>query len=311
MDYQHEPVLLDEVIEYLNPQPGQNFVDGTLGGGGYSLALLAKVGPKGKVLSIDLDKVALEHYQAQVAQAKNALIAHGNFKDIDHITAHHNFGPIHGIVVDIGLSSYQIDQSERGISFQRHELLDMRFDMSHDTVDARFMLNHYSQSQLAQIFREFGEEKFAGKIALSIVKERVHGYLKYTTDLNEIIQKSLPKPVAMRWKDTARRIYQALRIAVNHELDNLRDFLPKAIDLLAPGGRLAVVTFHSLEDRMVKEYFNERQVSCVCPPDFPICTCGTVPDAVVITKKPISATKKELENNPRATSAKLRVIEKK
>lgn len=311
MDYQHEPVLLDEVLQYLKPEAGQNFVDGTLGGGGYSKALLDKVGPKGKVLSIDLDAVALEHYEASVGKAKNALTAHANFKDIDHVVTRHAFGPIHGIVVDIGLSSYQIDQSQRGISFQKHELLDMRFDMSHDSVDARFMLNHYSQSQLAEIFREFGEEKFAGKIALSIIKERANGYLKYTTDLNEIIQKSLPKPVAMRWKDTARRVYQALRIAVNHELDNLRDFLPKAIDLLAPGGRLAVVTFHSLEDRIVKDYFNDRQQACVCPPDFPICTCGTIPDAMVITKKPITASKTELERNPRAHSAKLRVIEKK
>jgi 16S rRNA (cytosine1402-N4)-methyltransferase len=311
--YTHQPVLLEEVLSSLHPESGQNFVDATLGGGGYSRALLLRVEPDGRVLSIDLDQDAIANYgQSLKGQTleKRALAVHGNFRDIDKVLARHHFPAPDGIVADIGLSSYQIDESGRGLSFQKHEPLDMRFDQRGDTITAAFILNNYDDRQLTKIFREYGEERHAQKIARDIVRQRAIKPLHYTTDLTELIQSSLPKPVKHKWRDTARRIFQALRIAVNYELDNLQEFLPKAFDLLKPGGRLAVVTFHSLEDRIVKQYFVSLTKGCVCPLDFPECRCGRNPQGKLLNKKPVTAGAAEQEKNPRSLSAKLRAIQK-
>lgn len=318
--YTHIPVLLNEVLELLDPKQNKNYVDSTLGGGGYTEKLLEANAPNGKVLSIDLDQAALDNAKEKFSKAGDRLtLVHGNFRDFDKLISRHQFTGIAGVVADIGLSSYQLDESERGISFQKKELLDMRFDSSSDQPDARFLLHHRSVEELTKIFLDYSEEKYSYKIAQNIVKSiekarAEHGptneVLKYTTDLVEIIQDSLPKPEKHRWTDTARRIFQALRIEVNHELVNLETFLPKAFALLEPEGRLAVVTFHSLEDRIVKKYFKELATGCICPPEFPVCKCGLNPQGKILTKKAVTATNSELENNPRAKSAKLRVVQK-
>lgn len=312
-NYNHIPVLLQQAITLLDPQPGQRFVDGTLGGGGYTSELLNKVGKKGAVLSIDLDQAALDNAKTKFAKevkSKNLVLAHGNFSQLDKILEHKEFYDIDGIVADIGLSSFQLDQSGRGITFQKKEPLDMRFDTSSKEPDARFMVNEYSEAELSKIFSDYGEEKESKRIARAIVKAREAKKLHYTTDLTDLIQEALPKPVKHRWADSARRIFQALRISVNHELDNLESFLPKALDLVKPGGIIVIVSFHSLEDRIVKQFFLEAAKGCICPKEFPICKCGRTPKAEIITKKIVTATEAELSSNSRSGSAKLRAIRK-
>ncbi len=311
MSYEHTPVLLKQVIEYLDPKPGQNFVDATLGGGGYTQAILNKVEPNGKVLAIDLDNDAIENLKSKILNLKFLTLVHGNFAEIDKIAEHHEFTGIDGIVADLGLSSYELDQSGRGMSFQKKEVLDMRFNREGESIDAKFVLHNYEQNRLQQIFSEYGEEKFSRQIAKKIkeARDKKQG-IHYTTDLYKIIADALPKPVKHKAADSARRIFQALRIEVNHELTNLEEFLPKAFDLLNPGGRLAVITFHSLEDRIVKHFFLKLNKGCVCPPEFPQCLCGKSPQGKILTKKPVSASETELAANPRSKPAKLRAIVK-
>lgn len=320
--YTHVPVLLKQAITLLDPKPGCRFVDGTLGGGGYTKALLEKVQPNGTVLAIDLDESALKNARENFAseiKSKSLILAHGNFSQIDtFVSAHketYGFNAIDGIVADIGLSSFQLDESNRGITFQKKEPLDMRFDLSSNDPDARFILNEYSEEELAHIFENFGEEKESKRIARAIVNFRGNRseatqHLHYTTDLVEIIQKALPKPIQHKWQDHARRIFQALRIAVNHELENLETFLPKALDLVKPGGVIVIVSFHSLEDRMVKQFFVEAAKGCICPKEFPICLCNQTPQVEILTKKPITAEADELTHNTRSASAKLRAVRK-
>lgn len=309
--YKHIPVLLNEVIEILQPKTGEMFLDGTLGGGGYSKAILEKVAPTGKVLSIDLDDDAIKNFKGQILNSKykkNSVIVHGNFRDIDAIVKTHEFRNISGIVADLGLSSYELEQSGRGITFQKKEPLDMRFDQKKHTETAAFILNNYEEKQLVNIFKEFGEEPFARLIARGIIRARQESSVRFTTELADVITKSVPAKFRHKAKDSMRRVFQALRIAVNHELENLEQFLPKALELLNPGGKLAIVSFHSLESRMVKEFFVKASKGCICPPDFPICVCGRNPAAKLITRKPITAGKKELQDNPRSKSAELRAI---
>ncbi len=313
MSYSHIPVLLDQAISLLDPKPGQRFVDATLGGGGYTSELLKKVGSKGAVLAIDLDTEALANAEQKFAKeikSKNLVLAHNNFAQLDKILEHKDFYEIDGIVADIGLSSFQLDQSGRGITFQQKEPLDMRFDISSPEPDARFILNEYSEEKLTKIFREYGEDKESKRIAHGIVVARKEKPLHYTTDLVEVIKEALPKPVKHRWADSARRIFQALRIAVNHELLNLETFLPKALDLVKPGGVIAIVSFHSLEDRIVKQYFVESSKGCVCPKEFPVCVCGQTPRVEILTKKLQKASVEELAENSRSNPAKLRAIRK-
>ena len=313
MDYYHVPVLLNEIIEYLDPRPGQNFVDATLGGGGYSRQILEEIGASGKLLSIDMDLEAIEFAGNPKSKIQNPnwILHHGNFRDIDKIIKHHDFPAPDGIVADIGLSSHQLDGSERGISFQKKEILDMRFDKSSDEPDAKFILNNYEEERLLKIFRDYGEEKFSKQIVRKILENRDKRIeIRYTTDLYGIIQEALPKPIKHRADDSARRIFQALRIEVNHELENLEAFLPKAFDVLKVGGKLVVVSFHSLEDRIVKQNFVGLTKGCVCPLEFPTCICGKSPQGKILTKKPVSASESEISDNPRSRPAKLRVIQK-
>ena len=310
--YQHHPVLLKEVLAFLEPAKGKNFVDATLGGGGYSLALLERVSPSGKVLSIDLDQVAIDNFHSKLSSdfAKQALVSHGNFADVDKFVEKYEFTDIAGIVADLGLSSYQLDNSGRGITFQKKEPLDMRFDQSQNGSDAKFILNSKTEAELSKIFSDYGEEKFSRQIAHAVVLARKEKPFHYTTELLESITEALPKPVKHKANDSARRIFQALRIAVNHELESLENFLPKAFDLLSRNGVMVIVSFHSLEDRIVKQYFNELAQGCVCPIDFPLCVCGRNPKAKVLTKKPLTASEDELNFNPRSKPAKLRAIKK-
>lgn len=311
MQYHHQPVLLNEVLEFLKPKHGQNYIDATLGGGGYTQAILERVKPNGQVLAIDLDEEAIQNTRNQISNSENLILHHGNFRDIDAIVKQYNFSKPDGIVADIGLSSYQLDQAERGISFQKNEVLDMRFDKSSSQPDAKFILNNYEEEKLLKIFRNYGEEKFAKQIANKVLGLRTKGEeIKYTTDLYKIIKDALPKPVKHRANDSARRIFQALRIEVNQELENLESFLPQAFEILKSGGRLAVVSFHSLEDRIVKQFFANICKGCICPIDFPICVCKKTILATIETKKPILASENEKIKNPRSISAKLRVIKK-
>lgn len=308
--YAHIPVLLNEVIEYLEPQPGQNVIDATLGGGGYTQAILKEIGETGKLLAVDLDKDAIENFSIQDTKHKiqNTILAQGNFSKIDQIAKNHNFPAPDGIVADLGLSSYELEH--RGISFQTNQPLDMRFDLS-QPLDAKFVLNNYEQEKLIKIFEEYGEEKFSRQITRKVIGIREEGReIKHTKELCEIIKDALPKPFKHKADDSARRIFQALRIEVNHELSNLEEFLPKAFDLLAPGGRLVVVSFHSLEDRIVKQFFAGLAKGCVCPPEFPQCLCGQTPKAKILTKKPVTANSYELAHNSKSKPAKLRAVEK-
>lgn len=321
MNYSHIPVLLNEVLEYLALKPGQNIVDATLGGGGYTRVIIDKIKPNGKVLAVDLDADAIEYFKLQVltspsssfekegnTEAPQITLAHGNFAYIDKIIRNHNFPAPDGIVADLGLSSFELEH--RGISFQTNQPLDMRFDLS-QPEDAKFILNNYDEKRLVKIFENYGEEKFARQIAHKVIGLRAKGeVIKHTNDLYQIIREALPKPVKHKADDSARRIFQALRIEVNHELENLQEFLPKAFDLLVLGGRMVVVSFHSLEDRIVKQFFAGLAKGCVCPPDFPQCICGKNPRGKILTKKPVTANSRELAANSRSKPAKLRAIVK-
>lgn len=307
--HHHIPVLLKEVISVLDPKPGENFIDATLGGAGYTAELLKRTEPNGKILGIDLDEKAVNSAKKIFAKNKQVILIHGNFKDLDSIVKRLDFANIAGIVADLGFSSVQLDESSRGLSFQKKEVLDMRFDQTGEQVDAKFILNRYEENRLTEIFKKFGEERFSRQIAKKIIWYRTQNQeIKYTTQLYNIINSALPKPIKYKADDSARRIFQALRIAVNHELDNLQEFLPKAFALLKPQGRLAVVSFHSLEDRIVKQYFAGLSRGCVCPPDFPQCICGRNPQAKLLTKKAMVPSAEEIQANPRSKSAKLRAV---
>lgn len=309
--YNHTPVLLQEVLVHLSPAINQNFVDGTLGGGGYTQALLEATAPDGKVLAFDLDQTAIDNARKNLAGFADRLtIDHKNFSELEKSIQQHDFTSIDGIVADIGISSAQLEQSDRGISFQSDSHLDMRFDLSSSQPDASFLVNNHSLDQLTDVFRKYGEEKYSRQIAKQIVATRADSQITRTTQLNQAIEDALPKPVKHLWKQSARRIYQALRIEVNHELQNLERFLPAALNAVKPGGRIVLVTFHSLEDRIVKQFFRSVAQGCVCPPEFPICKCGNNPQAKILTKKPVTPSEAERASNPRSQSAKLRAIKK-
>ncbi len=309
-DYQHNPVLLKEVIDYLNPKTGGVYFDATLGGGGYTNAILQKGGKKSYVIATDLDEASIENFTVQFPKLSTQVkLFHNNFADIDKVIEKAGLGAPDGIVADIGFSSFQLDKSKRGISFELDEPLDMRFDIS-QRVTARFILEHKTEAELAKIFLDYGEEKLAKKIAKAIVVQRQSKSIKTTSDLRDLLNTTLKFLPPLKIKDVIRRIFQALRIAVNLELENLENFLPKAFDILKPGGVMVVVSFHSLEDRIVKQFFKNLTKGCVCPIEFPVCVCGKNPRGKILTNKPITASDQELHSNPRSKPAKLRAIKK-
>lgn len=304
MSLQHEPVLLNEVIEYLNPQPGQNFVDCTLGGGGHARAILEKTTPGGKLLAIDLDIKALEIAKTNLKEySSRILFINDNFKHLENIVRLEGLNKYDGILLDLGLSSIELSDEDRGFSFQKNNVLDMRFGSGGKT--AADIVNGYKEADLARIFKEYGEERHGSLIARAIVNYRGKEKILKANQLVAIIEsvyKNKPKPKI----HVATKVFQALRIEVNDELNNLKQVLPVALKLLATGGRIAVISFHSLEDRIVKNFFKQEAKDCLCPPSLPICRCNHKAGLRILTKKVITPREQEIKNNPRSRSAKLR-----
>ena len=302
MEFVHKSVLFDEAIKALDLNENKIIVDGTAGGGGHSgeIAKRAK-----RVISIDQDPDAIAVLNERLGDKENVTIVHDKYSNIKNIISNLNIEKIDGLLLDLGVSSFQLDTAERGFSFHKDAPLDMR--MSKSGLSAYDVVNNYDERQLADIIYRYGEEKFSRRIAANIVKARAKKPIETTFELVDIIKSSMPQK-AMRDAHPARRTFQAIRIEVNAELDVLKSTLEDAFDILAPGGRIAIITFHSLEDRIVKEQFAKWCQGCTCPKEFPVCVCGKKPKGK--TFKSISPSKEELEENPRARSSRLRIFEK-
>lgn len=308
--FHHIPILRDTVVSLLAPQRGGTFVDGTLGGGGHAEAVLERLPEDGRLYGIDRDGAAIEAASLRLARFGEAFTAiRGNFFDMKRLLAGQGVMEADGILLDLGVSSHQLDTPERGFSYHEDAPLDMRMDPS-APLSAYDVVNGYPAEALARIIREYGEERYAMRVANAIVREREKAPLDSTVRLAEIVKRAMPAPARREQQHPARRTFQALRIEVNGELAGLSDALTDAHDLLRSGGVLAVITFHSLEDRIVKQAFKTFENPCTCDPRAPICTCGKKPTARMLTKKPIVAGEAELKENPRARSAKLRAIQK-
>ncbi|MBR6533326.1 MAG: 16S rRNA (cytosine(1402)-N(4))-methyltransferase RsmH [Clostridia bacterium] len=305
MEFNHISVLLKETIDSLNIKPDGIYVDGTVGGAGHSFEIAKRL-ENGQLICLDQDpdavKVATERLKGLPAQ-----IIQSNFSLMTEVLKSLGIEKVDGILLDLGVSSYQLDTAERGFSYHKDARLDMR--MSQSGISAEDIVNDFTENELADIFFRFGEEKFSYKIASKIVKERQNERITTTSQLAEIIANAYPA-AARRDGHPARKCFQAIRIAVNGELDRLNETLDKAFDLLNKDGVLSIITFHSLEDRMVKQRFKEFCTGCTCPPDFPVCVCGKTPKGHLQTRKPIEPSSQELDQNPRSRSAKLRVIVK-
>ena len=316
MEFKHTSVLLEEVLEGLCIRPDGIYIDGTLGGGGHSYEIVSRLTQGGHLIGIDQDEDALAAAAKRLAPfGDRVTFVHDNYENMgnamqaffeDGVTE----GRVNGILLDLGVSSYQLDNPERGFSYRADAPLDMRMDRS-AALSARDIVNDYSAQELTRILRDYGEERMAAKIASNIVRAREEAPLETTGQLVQIIEKSIPMKMREKGGNPCKRTFQAIRIACNRELEVLEDSLDSMIDLLAPGGRLCIITFHSLEDRIVKNAFRRNENPCICPPEFPVCVCGRVSKGKVITRKPILPGKEELEENRRSASAKLRIFEKK
>lgn len=309
MEFKHTSVLLWETIEHLNIKPEGTYVDGTLGGGGHSFHICERLGEKGKLIGIDQDADAilaagkrLEPFSDKVTIVRN------NYCNMKSALKELGIEKVDGIVLDLGVSSYQLDTVERGFSYKYDTALDMRMD-TRQTLTARDIVNHYSEMELFRIIRDYGEDQFAKNIAKHMVLEREKAPIETTFQLNEIIRASIPAKFRQNGHPS-KKTFQAIRIECNRELDVLRDTMEDMVSLLNPGGRLCIITFHSLEDRIVKSAFKKFENPCECPPGFPMCVCGKKPLGKVISRKPILPGKEELEENSRSKSAKLRVFER-
>ena len=306
----HIPVLAREVIELLQPQSGGHYIDGTVGGGNHAALILVAAAPDGFLLGIDQDQEALAAAEQKLAPfAGRFMLRQGNFAEIAAVAEEAGLKDIDGILLDIGVSSYQLDNPNRGFSYMQDAPLDMRMNQS-SAFSARELVNQASAAELTRIFYEYGEEKWAKRIAAFIVEARARKPVDTTGELVEIIKKAVPSAARDKDQHPAKRTFQALRIAVNDELAVLEQGLEGAISLLKPGGVLAVISFHSLEDRIVKEKFKLHATECICPPRTPVCTCGHHADLKILTKKPLTAQADELAANPRSRSALLRAARK-
>lgn len=304
----HTPVLLDEVLEYLNPLPGQNFIDGTLGGGGHAEEIAKRIIPNGKVLAIDVDSDALEHFKNQYVNLKNIILVSGNFRDIKKIALENNFNNASGILFDLGVSSHQFDESVKGFGFDANTL-DMR--MGEGDLTAYEIVNRWSEQELFELFREYGEESLAKPIARKIIEHRKSKKIEKPSELVNIISEAYKKYYKKpSLKNPATKVFQALRIRVNDELSALEEALWGARDVLGEGGKIAVISYHSLEDRIVKNFFRKEAKKCICPPEYPKCQCEHEKTLKIITKKLVVPTPQEILENPRSRSAKMRVAEK-
>lgn len=308
MDYKHKPVLLDESIEGLDIKSDGIYVDATLGGGGHTVEILRRAS-QGKVIGIDQDEYAIERAEENLKDYKNFTAVKNNFSNIDEILDDLNIDKIDGILFDLGVSSFQLDIPERGFSYNYDVPLDMRMDKSRTTT-ARHIVNGYDEHELSRILWDYGEEKWAARIAKFIVQEREHEFIETTGQLVSIIKKAIPKQARQDGSHPAKRTFQAIRIEVNRELEILEGTVKSAVDRLNTGGRICVITFHSLEDRIVKNTYVDLNKDCICPPEFPECVCGHRRKLKIITKKPIVPSEEEVTENHRAHSAKLRIGER-
>ncbi len=304
MEFSHRPVLYEETLKALDIRPDGVYIDGTAGGGGHSEGIASRL-TTGTLLSIDQDPDAIEALHKRLDAYPRVIIHRGNFSQMDEAAAALSLGKADGVLLDIGVSSHQLDTPERGFSYHHDAPLDMR--MSRTGPSAADLVNTLSRQELAGIISRYGEEKSAGRIAQAIAAAREQKPIETTAELAELVRQAVPAAVRREGGHPARKTFQALRIAVNGELDRLSEGLDAAFSLLKPGGRFAVITFHSLEDRMVKQRMAKWCTGCTCPPDFPVCVCGKTPDAKLLFKKPVEASAEELAENPRSRSAKLRV----
>jgi len=308
MAYQHTPVLLQEVISGLNPQPGQNFIDGTVGGGGHSQALLVATAPNGHIWAFDRDTAALDSTRQRLQSFDHRLtLIHDSYSQLANYVRSADINHVAGVLLDLGLSSAQLADTTRGFSFQTDGALDLRFDTSQGLTAAE-ILNTYSAEELESLFREYGQEPQARALAQAIVTSRQATPFTKTHDLLEIVAQV--KGWGQRRHHPATLVWQALRLAVNHELEELLKGLEAALEVLTPGGRLAVISFHSGEDRLVKDFFRQASRQCICPPEIPVCRCNHKASLKILNNKPIVAQAEELKSNPRARSARLRIIQK-
>ena len=312
MEFEHKPIMLEECIEFMNIRPNGIYVDGTLGGAGHSSEILKRLGSNGLLIGIDQDQNAITAARKKLLSIDtNArfTILHTNFENIREAIEEQKITSLDGVLLDLGVSSYQLDEGERGFSYQHDASLDMRMNQD-DAFDAKTLVNTWSREDLIRIIRDYGEEKWASRIAEFIVRSRETQKINTTGELVDIIKAAIPAAARREGPHPAKRTFQAIRIAVNRELDVLENLLKDVTGILSPGGRLVIITFHSLEDRIVKKAFQQLAQGCICPKDLPICVCGVKPKMKIITRKPITVSENELDQNPRARSAKLRVAEK-
>ena len=310
MEFHHEPVLLNEVLDALAITEGKTFLDGTVGGAGHSFEIAKRLDASGTLICLDQDPEALEEARRKLEKVEpEVLLVKSNFRDMDKAIEGLKIKGVDGILLDLGVSSYQLDESSRGFTYRDDAVLDMRMDPSLE-IDAKYLVNNLKESELVRIIREYGEENWAVRIAKFIVEERKEKPIVTTLDLVEIIKKAVPKGAREQGKHPARRTFQALRIEVNREIDSLNEGLEKATTILNPNGRLVVISYHSLEDRAVKEFMKTKAKGCTCDKRIPVCVCGGKKELKIITKSPICPSEIEIETNSRARSAKLRVAEK-
>ena len=310
MEFQHKSILLNECMEGLSIKADGIYVDGTLGGGGHSFHIVQRLSDKGRLIGIDQDEDAIEAATKRLAQFKQRVtIVRDNYEHFQEILSTLSIPAVDGILLDLGVSSYQFDEADRGFSYRFDAPLDMRMDKRQDFT-AKDLINSYSEAELYHIIRDYGEDKFAKNIAKHIVLERAKKPIETTFELSEVISHAIPMKMRVQGGHPAKKTFQAIRIALNRELEVLEESLDGMINALKPGGRLCIITFHSLEDRIVKRAFRTAEDPCICPKDFPICTCGRKSLGRVISKKAISPTALEMEENPRSKSAKLRIFER-
>lgn len=307
MEFEHKSVLLDEVIEGLNIKPDGIYVDGTLGGAGHSSHILEKLGEHGRLIGIDQDEAAIAAATERIGSDDRVTIVRSNYSNMPAVLEELGIDKVDGILLDLGVSSYQLDTVERGFSYRFDTELDMRMDRR-QTLTAKEIVNEYSERDLFRIIKDYGEEQFAQNIAKHIVKNRQEKAIETTFELNEIIKAAIPAKKRQNGHPS-KKTFQAIRIECNRELEVLKQSIDRMIDLLDTDGRLAIITFHSLEDRIVKTDFKKNENPCTCPPEFPVCVCGNVSKGKVISRKPILPSEEEMEINSRSKSAKLRIFE--
>ena len=310
MEFVHKSVLLHETIDGLSIKPDGIYVDGTLGGGGHAFEVWRRLGNKGSIIGIDQDAAAIEAAGARLKDfGEKVTIVRSNYCDMKSQLHKLGIDKVDGIVLDLGVSSYQLDTAERGFSYREDAPLDMRMD-TRQKMTARDIVNDYSEMDLYRVIRDYGEDKFAKNIAKHIVEARGKKAIETTGELTDIVRASIPMKYQKKSGHPSKRTFQAIRIELNRELDVLKESLDNMIEILNPGGRLCIITFHSLEDRIVKSAFRKNENPCTCPVDFPVCVCGKVSKGTIVTRKPILPCKEEVENNSRAKSAKLRIFER-